>query len=312
MTTLRVPPTDSVIRAVGPWTHRDLAANTARFHLVEAGEGPLVLLLHGFPLFWWTWRAQVTPLVEAGYRVVAMDLRGYGGSDHTPHGYDPMTLAADINGVIRALGETDAVIVGHGWGGLLAWSVAAMYPESVNGIVPVSMPHPLDLRRAILKDVVQRRAMAYAFSFQLPFYPEHVLTRNQGQKVEEILREWSGTAWPDSETAAVYRSAMLGHASAHCALEYHRWAFRSIPRADGRRFRRLMEQTVHVPVLHIHGERDSSISPRSAAGAKDHVSGDYKWELMSGVGHFPHEEAPEDFNQILVSWLDKLNLQPSR
>ena len=301
----QVPPTDAVIRAAGPWTHRDVAANTARFHLVEAGEGPLVIFLHGFPLFWWTWREHIQPIAEAGYRVVAMDLRGYGGSDHTPHGYDPMTLAADVNGIIRALGETDAIIVGHGWGGLVAWSVATMYPESVNGIVPISMPHPADLRKAILKDVVQRRAMSYVFAFQLPFYPEHQLTKNQGELVEQILRRWSGTAWPDSETAAVYRAALLGHASAHCALEYHRWALRSIPRSDGRRFQRLLRNTVHVPVLHIHGELDSSISPRSAAGAEARVSGKYEWALMPAVGHFPHEEAPERFREVLLPWLQQ-------
>ena len=303
---MRVPPTDAVIRATGPWQHRDLAANTARFHLVEAGEGPLVMLLHGFPMFWWTWRAQITPLVDAGFRVVAMDLRGYGGSDHTPHGYDPMTLAADVNGVIRALGEKQAYIVGHGWGGLLAWAMGAMYPESVLGIVPVSMPHPARLRRAVLKDVVQRRAMNYMFAFQLPFWPEHDLTRDDAAKVEEILREWSGSEWPDAETAAVYRAAMLGHASAHCALEYHRWAFRSVPRSDGRRFARLMRSTVHAPVLQVHGELDRSISEQSARGSEEHVWGDYQFRVMAGVGHFPHEEAPAEFNALLVDWLRRL------
>ena len=104
---------------------------------MEAGHGPAVLLLHGFPQFWWTWRHQLTALADAGYRAIAMDLRGYGGSDHTPHGYDPATLAADIVGVVRSLGEEPACIVGHGWGGLGAWSVAVLQPSVVRGIVPV-------------------------------------------------------------------------------------------------------------------------------------------------------------------------------
>lgn len=299
----RVPPTDAVIRAQGPWEHREIAANTARFHIVEAGEGPLVLLLHGFPTFWWTWRNQIPPFAGAGYRVVAMDLRGYGGSDHTPHGYDPMTLAADVVGVIKALGETRAIIVGQGWGGLLAWATAAMYPEHVAGIIPVAMPHPTRLRRAILKDTMQRKAFSYVYAFQLPFYPEYRLTKNNAEKIGEILRQWSGSAWPDLETENVFRAAMLGHASVHCALEYHRWALRSLLRSDGRRFRSLMRQTIHAPVLQIHGANDGSITPRSAQYSEEHVSGPYSMTVMPGVGHFPHEEDPAAFIDECLDWI---------
>lgn len=90
------------VRLDGPWTHRDVAANGARFHIAEMGEGPLVLLLHGFPQFWWTWRHQLPALADAGFRAVAMDLRGVGGSDRTPRGYDPANLALDVTGVIRS------------------------------------------------------------------------------------------------------------------------------------------------------------------------------------------------------------------
>jgi pimeloyl-ACP methyl ester carboxylesterase len=100
-----------------------------------------------------------------------MDLRGYGGSDHPPQGYDPRTLAADVAGVIRSLGITRAVIIGHGWGGLVAWSTAILEPEVVRAIVPVSMPHPRRLRAALLGSRQQRRAMGYALRFQIPFAP---------------------------------------------------------------------------------------------------------------------------------------------
>ncbi len=106
----------SAVYVDGPWTHRELTSNGARFHLAELGEGPLVLFVHGFPQFWWTWRDQLTAFAEAGYRAVAMDLRGFGGSDKTPRGYDPTTLARDVIGVIKALGEPNAAVVGHGWG----------------------------------------------------------------------------------------------------------------------------------------------------------------------------------------------------
>ena len=86
----------SAVQLDGPWTHRDVAANGARFHIAEIGEGPLVMFVHGFPQFWWAWRHQLKDLAEAGFRAVAMDLRGVGGSDRTPRGYDPGNLALDV------------------------------------------------------------------------------------------------------------------------------------------------------------------------------------------------------------------------
>src|SRR5258705_12123731 len=107
------------------WTHAQVDVGEVRLHVVEAGKkgGPLVVLLHGFPEFWWAWRHQLPALAGAGYRAVAMDLRGYGASDKPPRGYDTGTLSADVAGVVRALGQNRAVIVGHDWGGWLAWSM---------------------------------------------------------------------------------------------------------------------------------------------------------------------------------------------
>lgn len=295
---------ESVIHAPGPWTHRDVSANGARFHVVEAGSGPLVVLLHGFPTMWWTWRHQMRSLAGAGYRVVAMDLRGYGGSDHTPHGYDPTTLSNDVAGVIRCLGERSGVIVGQGWGGLIAWSMAVLQPDVVDGIVPVSMPHPRRLRRAILRDAIQRRRALYAIGFQWPFLPERSLQKDDCARIERILADWSGTpGWPDAETSLAYRSAFALWPTAHCAVEYHRWAVRSMLRTDGVRYARRMETPIQVPVLHLHGEGDSSILLRSAEGSGEWVSGDYEFCVVDGVGHFPQEEAPERFDALLQKWL---------
>ncbi|MBX6769877.1 MAG: alpha/beta fold hydrolase, partial [Actinomadura rubrobrunea] len=102
----------SIVEVDGPWTHRAVSAGGTRFHVVEAGEGPLVLLLHGFPMFWWTWHHQMVSLPRAGYRAAAVDLRGYGGSDKPPRGYDLVTLAEDAAGLVRALGEANAIVVG--------------------------------------------------------------------------------------------------------------------------------------------------------------------------------------------------------
>ncbi|MDP4715349.1 MAG: alpha/beta hydrolase [Candidatus Nanopelagicales bacterium] len=295
---------DSVIQAPGPWKHREVFANGARFHIVEAGEGPLIVFLHGFPTFWWAWRHQLRTFADAGYHVVAMDLRGYGGSDHTPHGYDPMTLSRDVAAVIRSLGEPSAVVIGQGWGGLIAWSMAVLDPDVVDGIVPVSMPHPRRFRRAVIRDAIQRKQALYAVGFQWPFLPEKFLQEDDCARVGEILRDWSATpGWPDDETALVYRSAFALWPTAHCAVEYHRWALRSLVRTDGVRYASRMDTPIDIPVLHIHGAQDPSVLLRSAEGSGDWVPDSYEFCVLDDVGHFPQEEAPEQFDAVVLAWL---------
>src|SRR2546421_11933254 len=124
------PPADeSSVLIDGPWSHRFVSANGTRFHVVEAGTGPMVLFLHGFPEFWWAWHHQVGLLAEAGFRAVAVDLRGYGASDKPPRGYDGYTMAADVAGLIRALGERSAVLVGSGYGGAVAGAPPPVPPQ---------------------------------------------------------------------------------------------------------------------------------------------------------------------------------------
>ncbi len=301
-----IPDPLSVIRPEGPWTHRDITANSCRFHVAEAGEGPLVIFLHGFPLFWWTWRHQLTALAEAGYRAVSVDMRGYGGSDHTPHGYDPLTLAADTAGIIRSLGARDAIVVGQGWGAIVAWTIAAREPDLVRGIGVVGMPHPALLRNAFVGDAEQRKRARYIWGLQSPFIPERQLTQDNAAAVADYLRRWSGSAWPDEETAAVYRAAMLIPNTAHCSVEFHRWAVRSIPRRDGRRFQAVVANPVSPPVLQIHGVNDGAILARCLVGSEYYAAGQYLRTDMPDVGHFPHEENPGRFNEILLNWLDEL------
>jgi pimeloyl-ACP methyl ester carboxylesterase len=293
----------SVIRVEGPWTHRDIAANGARFHVAELGTGPLVLLLHGFPQFWWTWRHQLLALAEAGYRAVAMDLRGYGGSDKPPRGYDPVTLTRDVASLIRALGEPDAALVGHDVGGVLGWVAATLRPKAVRRLVVVSSPHPRRTRLAMLTDRRQIAASAHVLGFQRPVVPERRLVRDQGALVGEMLRRWSGPGWPDEEAVARYQQAMLVPGAAHCSIEYFRWFMRSMPRPDGIAYSRRMKDSVEVPTLHVHGALDSNVLPRTARGSGQYVDATYRWKLFEGAGHFPHEEAPERFNAELIGWL---------
>ncbi|MGQ0468213.1 MAG: alpha/beta fold hydrolase [Sporichthyaceae bacterium] len=293
-----------LVYAEGPWTHRQVAANGARFHVVEAGEGPLVLLLHGFPTFWWTWRHQLPALAADGYRAVAMDLRGYGGSDKTPRGYDPFTLAGDVAGVIRSLGQAEAIVVGHGWGGLLGWTVAVLEPKVVASLVVLSAAHPRRMRAAVASDGRQLAASKYVLGYQRPWVPERLLTENDGAAVERLLRTWSpGGDWPDPDTAQRYRRAIQIDKVAYCALEYHRWAIRSLVRPDGARFARTMRAPIARPVLHLHGSRDAAILPSTAAGSGQYVAGPYTWSLVPGAGHFPQEEQPDTVNTMLQAWL---------
>ena len=293
---------DSVVHIDGPWTHRDISANGIRIHVAEAGTGPLVLLLHGFPEFWWSWRHQLTALAAAGFRVVAPDLRGYGGSDKPPRGYDAMTLAADLAGMVRALGAEDAVIVGHDWGGHLAWSVAALHPSVVRRLVVMSIPHPRRWPAALLGDREQLAASRYMLRFQLPWAPERWLVADDGANVARLLRDWGGPRFPDPQTERRCRDAMQILYTPNRALEYYRWAFRSILRSDGRRFRSALGRPVQAPTLQLHGSLDRCVLPRSAQRSGRYVGGSYEWRLIDGVGHFPHEEAPDVVSAELLRW----------
>ena len=268
------------------------------------GTGPIVLLVHGFPTYWYTWRHLLPVLANAGYRPVAMDLRGYAGTDHTPRGYDPINLAADLRGVVRALGGQQAIVVGHGWGAFVGWVAAALQPDMWRGLVPVSMPHPVRLRQAIISDPEQRRLSRYAMGFQLPSRPEQRLLADDAALIGEYLHEWSGPgSWPDPECELYLRRAFQFRATAHCALEYHRWAIRSIPRPDGVRFVHRMEQPIIAPVMQIHGLSDGSVLPRTVDGSQDYVTGEYRRHDLPNIGHFPHEEDPAGFADLLLSWL---------
>jgi len=299
------PGGESSIYLDGPWSHRSVSANGTRFHIAENGDGPLVLLLHGFPQFWWTWRHQLAALGDAGFRAVAVDLRGYGGSDKPPRGYDLVTAASDAAGLIRSLGEANAVVVGHDWGGMIAWTMAVYFPKVVRRLGVVAAAHPLRLRAAVLSDPLgQGRSSAHTLRFQLPALPERQLLRDQAEQVGRLLASWSGPGWPDPATEWAYRAAICVPAVAHSALEYHRWLLRSRLRPDGMRYSRAMRAPVQAPTLQIHGALDTCVRPSAARGSSRFVDGPYRWRLVDGAGHFPHEEMPDRFNLELRSWLN--------
>ena len=295
-----MPAEESVVLVDGPWTHRDVTAGGLRFHVAECGpsNGPLVLLLHGFPEYWWAWRHQLVALGAAGFHAVAPDLRGYGATDKPPRGYDPGTLSADIAGLIRALGADDCVLVGHDWGGALAWSTATLQPQVVRRLAVLGMPHPSRFTQALRTDRHQLRASAYIGGFQLPRAPEAKLV--DGDLVARLLRRWGGPGFPDAETESRCTQAMRVPGAAHSALEYYRWAVRSLLRPSGANYRRQMAAGVAMPVLQLHGALDTCMLPTTAQGSGDYAHGGYELLVLDGVGHFVQQEAADLVSALLV------------
>ena len=216
------PPDPSVVRIDGPWRHLEVHANGIRFHVVEAEtkadesaepvtERPLVILLHGFGSFWWSWRHQLRGLRNA--RVVAVDLRGYGGSDKPPRGYDGWTLAGDTAGLVRALGHPSATLVGHADGGLVCWATSVLHPRMVRAIAVISSPHPAALRSSALTRRDQGRALLPSMlRYQVPMWPERALTRHNAAELERLVRSRASAKWVASED---FSETIALHAPGH-------------------------------------------------------------------------------------------------
>jgi pimeloyl-ACP methyl ester carboxylesterase len=300
-----------VARAVelpGPWEHRYVAANGARFHVAESGatgsDAPLVLMLHGFPEFWWAWRHQLPALADAGFRAVAMDLRGYGGSDKTPNGYDPVTLARDVAGVVKALGARNAVLVGAGWGGYVAWTTAVLHAREVSAVAAVSAPHPATVLGLVTR-AHRIEALRHVLAMQVPRLPERRLADPESGFLRGHLEAWAapGSGFPDDQAVTTYQQAIGLWPASHCALEYHRWLVRSRLRADGRAFDRAMAPPVRQPALCVVGAEDPALPPGCLDGTRERVRGPLTEEVVAGVGHFAPEEDPDAFNTLLLRWL---------
>lgn len=301
------PPDASSVLLDGPWTHHDYSTNGVRLHVAEAGSGPLILLLHGFPQFWWAWRHQIVALAEAGYRVVAPDLRGFGASDKPPRRYDVMTTAGDIARLVSALGEQEATLVGHDLGGSLAWTVARFRPAVVSKLIVLAAPHPRRWRAALVSDIKQFAASSHVFGFQTPRLPEQRLTRDGAAEVGRLMTEWSGQSWSRTtefaEARDRYQQAMLIPQAAYGAVEHYRWAVRSLPRPDGLRYTRRMSMPIGMPTLQLHGEDDTCVLPTTALGSSRYVSSTYEWQSIPGAGHFLPEEVPDLVTGEILRWI---------
>lgn len=296
----------SAVLLPGPWRHRFVPANAARFHVAEVGPAggaepgtPLVVLLHGFPQMWWAWRAQLEALGESGYRAVAMDLRGTGASDKPPSGYDVPTLARDVAGVVRSLGAQEAVVVGHGVGGTVAWSMAALQPDVTRAVAAFAALHPLHMHTGAVWRAMARRSTGRHLAFvQLPYFPERRMAR--GDLVPRVLADWGAPGWAFDELAETYRGAAQVPFAAHSAMEILRWLVRSTPRVDGQRYLSALRAPIRVPVLQVHGEQDRALPARVASWGN---GAPYRFDAVPGAGHFLPEEAPEATTELLLDWL---------
>lgn len=285
----------------GPWRHRDIAANGIRFH-VAVGEHfspghDLVLLLHGFAEFWWAWRHQIAALDAAGLSVAAMDLRGYGGSDKTPRGYDPHTTAYDVAGVIKSLGFSRAVVVGHDWGGMAGWTTLAYAAGPVRAFASVASPHP--------SAFPWRRNLPGLALAQLPLLAERRILAGGGRYVERLLRTRAvdGPGLFTPAEARLYRDALREWPSPQCALEYQRSFVRHQFRTAGRDLRRALRRPVRVPLLSVHGDADRLVPLASMTAADRWLDAPHTVVDLPGVGHLPHEEAPDAVTRAILGWL---------
>lgn len=298
----------STVLIDGPWHHRLVSANGARFHVAELGEGPMVLLMHGFPQFWYAWRHQMAAIADAGWRAVAMDLRGYGASDKPPRGYDSYTSSADAAKVIRSLGEESAIVLGQGLGGFVAWCLPSLQPGVTRAIGSLSMPHPRVMRKASILRRDQRHASRYLVDMQRPFGPEREMTKDHTY-VAKILRSWASPygEYPGPEDVERYGNAMAMPFVAHSAAEHYRWFGRSQIRQDGPLFNRRIRGPIDQPVLYLQGTEDGCVIPASTGGSEAYVRGPYTHQSVDGAGHFLTEEAPDRVSGAIVDWLDSVD-----
>jgi epoxide hydrolase 4 len=277
------------------WVHREERIGGLDLHRVEAGSGHPVVLLHGFPEFWWGWRRQIPALADAGFRAVAPDLRGYNLSAK-PEGiaaYTVDALVGDLVGLIDTLGAERVHLVGHDWGGIVAWYAAMLHPERIDRLVVLNAPHPASYRRASRRLEQAFRAW-YALVFQLPGLPEWALRARGFRLVDRVFRAGAGRRGVFSPgELARYREAAARPGALTAMVNYYRAAAR-LPRPQNR--------TIPPPTLLVWGERDPALSVRLTHGLEERVPG-LRVERIPSAGHWVQHEAPERVNELLLDFL---------
>jgi len=283
--------------------HIRVAANGLDFEVATCGDGPrFALCLHGFPECNYSWRHQMPLLARLGYTVWAPDLRGFGGTSRPERvrDYRMRHLVDDVAGLIDAAGAEETLLIGHDWGGAVAWVVALAEVRPLERFIAMNLPHPLLFRRG-LRTWRQIRRSWYIFFFQLPWLPEALLGANGARRVSGMIR---GTAvrkdrFP-GEVLEVYRRNAALPGAIPAMLAYYRAYIRygvdpELARAATRK--------LETPTLMIWGEEDTALGKELTYGTADLVS-DLTLRYLPGVSHWVQQEAPETVNAMIEAWLE--------
>ncbi len=282
---------------------RYVTTNGIRLFCVEEGRGPLVLLVHGFPEFWWSWRAQLTGLAAAGYRAVAVDLPGYGRSDKPDVPYDEPWVNACLAGAVEALGAEQCVIAGHDWGGLLVWPFVRRYPHLVAGVVGVNTP---DLPRGTLPPLAVMEHVFgdkpnYIMQFQ-PYGPAEYLIGRDPRAFMEAMLLGPATRRPEVFTPEVVdrftevfatEGALTPPLSYYRSMDVNWYASAELP------------EQIDRPALMVCAEHDPVLRPALSEGMEDRIS-DLRRVLIEDCGHWTQQEQPEALNRALIDFCDAL------
>lgn len=269
-----------------------------RLHYAKAGDGEkLVLLLHGFPEFWYSWRHQIAALSEE-YTVVAVDMRGYNWSDKPikVSDYKIDNLVDDVLGLIRHFGREQAAIVGHDWGAGVAWAVAMRHPEAVWKLACLQVP-PLWIwqRNMSFKQLL---ASWYMFFFQIPLIPEWLLSRDNFAPMASLIRQSATNREPFTrEVLEKYKESWREPLALASAINYYR------ANVLDRILKRQPHVKITVPTLFIYGEKDTAILPETVAGVKDAIEAPYEEIRIPESGHWVQQEAAEAVNDSLLEFL---------
>lgn len=264
------------------------------FDVIDEGpaDGPVVVLLHGFPQFNTSWNKVIPRLTAQGYRCLAPNQRGYsrGARPTRRRDYRAPGLVEDVRALIDASGASKVHLVGHDWGALVAWGVAAEYPDRLATVSPVSVPHPA----AFLKSLVTSRQIIdsyYMFVFQLPALPERFLLGGGGKakRLAKALRSGGQSA----EAAERDARAMAEPGVLTAALNW----YRAIPLTDLR-----TTGKITVPTLYVWSDRDVALAKKAAHDTGRYVSGQYRFETLRGVSHWIPDEQPDVLADLLLEW----------
>jgi epoxide hydrolase 4 len=285
-----------------PWRHEFVETNNIRLHYVTQGEGELVILLHGFLEFWYSWRHQL-PILSRHFKVVAPDLRGYNDSDKPEGGYDLENLCRDIQGLIEALGYQKARIVGHGWGGSIAWSLAENFPQRVQSLALLSSPHPQRFIQEAVSNLDQFGRSWYIWAAQVPNLPEIFMRASLPEIVNNLFQQQSIRKGAFSqEDAAIYEAALAKPGAIQAALSHYRQLLAPLNLA------KLMSRSpgsITRPTLILWGQDDTLFSHRLSKGLERMISAPYRLKLLDQCGHWINQEAPQTVNRELTQFLKR-------